>query len=317
MKAVILDGYTTNPGDLSWDWLNKFGEYTAHEFTTHDEIVERSRDCEIVITNKTPLGKDVLSQMPKLKYIGLLSTGYNVVDCDFAASLGVPVVNIPTYSTAAVAQLTFALLFELTNKVGMHNDAVKNGEWTNGRHFCFWKAPLVELLDKTFGIVGYGKIGKTVSNAAKAFGMKVSVYTPHPPAENGDVNYVSLDELLKSSDVVSMHCPLTPDTTQMVNADFLSKMKSTAYLINTSRGAVVDEQALAAALHSGKIAGAAVDVLSTEPPKADNPLLACNNCIITPHIAWAGFETRARLMKICEENLQAFIDGKPQNVVNL
>jgi len=289
MKAVILDGFTTNPGDQSWDWLKEKCELTVYDRTPADKIVERCKGCEIVITNKTPLTKETLAQLPGCKFIALLSTGYNIVDHVYAASRSIPVSNIPTYSTAAVAQLTFALLLELTNKVALHNSAVNGGEWTSCADFCFWKAPLEELLGKTMGIIGFGKIGQTVANIASAFGMKVLAHTANPDKYKDckAVEFTELDELTRKSDVISLHCPLTEKTEGMVNADFLKKMKKTAYLINTSRGPVLDESAVANALKNGEIAGAGVDVLSTEPPKADNPLLGCENCIITPHIAWA------------------------------
>ncbi|MBQ2965047.1 MAG: D-2-hydroxyacid dehydrogenase [Clostridia bacterium] len=319
MKAVILDGFTTNPGDLSWNWLEEKCELTVYDRTPAEKIAERCMGYDIIITNKTPLTEETLSQLPDCKFIALLSTGYNVVDCKYAAARGIPVSNIPTYSTAAVAQLTFAVLLELTNKVALHNAAVKNGEWTDCADFCFWKAPLQELFGKTMGIIGFGKIGQAVASIAHAFGMKVIAHTANPDkykdAEN--VVFTSLDELLEKADVVSLHCPLTDKTTGMVSSDFLGKMKKTAYLINTSRGPVLDEKAVAEALKNGVIAGAGVDVLSTEPPKADNPLLGCENCIITPHIAWAGFETRERLLGVLKENIFAFLDGKPINTVNL
>ncbi|MEI6579268.1 MAG: D-2-hydroxyacid dehydrogenase [Eubacteriales bacterium] len=318
MKIVILDAYTTNPGDLSWDLLNKFGDCTAYDFTRPDQVLERAENCEIIITNKTVLGADLLSKLPKLKYIGLLSTGYNIVDIEFAASLKIPVSNIPSYSKAAVAQMTFAHILELCNQVGLHNSAVKDGEWSTNKNFCFWKAPLIELYQKAIGIIGFGKIGQAVADIAEAMEMKVIAYSPRKSdqSQRRNFKFVELDELLQKSDIVSMHCPLSPLTQNMANSDFFSKMKSTAFFINTSRGAVVDETALANALNNGIIAGAGVDVLSTEPPKNDNPLLTCKKCFITPHIAWAGLETRTRLMNILEENLQAFVDGTPINVVN-
>lgn len=319
MKAVILDGFTTNPGDLSWNWLEEKCELTVYDRTPAEKIVERCEGCDIVITNKTPLTKETLAQLPECRFIALLSTGYNVVDCEYAATRGIPVSNIPTYSTAAVAQLTFALILELTNSVAVHNTAVKNGEWTSCADFCFWKTPLQELFGKTIGIIGFGKIGQAVTNIAHAFGMKVVAYTANPDKykDTQNVEFASLDTLLEKSDVVSLHCPLTEKTQGMVNADFLGKMKKTAYLINTSRGPVLDEEAVAKALKAGDIAGAGVDVLSTEPPKADNPLLGCENCIITPHIAWAGFETRERLLGVLKENIFAFLDDKPINTVNM
>ncbi|MBR4048937.1 MAG: D-2-hydroxyacid dehydrogenase [Clostridia bacterium] len=319
MKAVILDGFTTNPGDLSWKWLEEKCELTVYNRTPTEKIVERCEGCDIVITNKTPLTKETLARLPECKFIALLSTGYNVVDHEYAATRSIPVSNIPTYSTAAVAQLTFALLLELTNKVATHNAAVKNGEWSSCADFCFWKTPLQELFGKTMGIIGFGKIGQEVANIAHAFGMKTVAYTANPDKykDAQNVEFASLDTLLEKSDVVSLHCPLTEKTQGMVNADFLGKMKKTAYLINTSRGPVLDEKAVAKALKNGEIAGVGVDVLSTEPPKADNPLLGCENCIITPHIAWAAFETRVRLLGVLKENIFAFLDGKPINTVNM
>ncbi len=318
MKAVILDGFTTNPGDLSWDWLKEKCDLSIYDRTPADKIVERCKDRDIIITNKTPLSRETLEQLPKCRFIALLSTGYNVVDCAYAASRSIPVSNIPTYSTNAVAQLTFAMLLEFCNKTALHDQAVKNGEWTACRDFCFWKGSLEEVAGKTIGIFGFGKIGQTVAGIARAFGMNVLACTANPSKYAGTegVKFVALDELLAQADVVTMHCPLTPQTTGIVNREFLSKMKPTAYLINTSRGPVLNEQAVADALHNGTIAGAAVDVLSCEPPKADNPLLSCENCIITPHIAWAGYETRSRLMGVLKENIFAFLDGKPINTVN-
>ncbi len=318
MKIVILDAYTTNPGDLSWDWLGGFGEYTTYDLTRPDQVLERAAECEIVFTNKTVLGANLLSKLPKLKYIGLLSTGYNIVDIEYAAGRGITVTNIPSYSKSAVAQMTFAHILELCNQVGLHNTAVKSGEWNTNPNFCFWKAPLIELNQKTIGIIGFGKIGQAVANIAEAMEMNVLAFTPRTSnqPQRKNVRFVELDDLLRSSDIVSMHCPLTPTTQNMANADFFSKMKSSAFFINTSRGAVVDEAALAQALDNGIIAGAGLDVLSTEPPKNDNPLLKNKKCFITPHIAWAGFETRKRLVNILEDNLRAYLDGAPVNVVN-
>lgn len=318
MKIVLLDAYTTNPGDLSWDWLGEYGEFTVYDRTPREKVVERCRGAEIVVTNKTVLDREILEQLPDLKFIELLSTGYNVIDCDYARERGIPVCNIPAYSTAAVAQLTFALLLEMCNRVGLHNESVHSGDWADCADFCYWKAPLTELLDKTFGIIGFGKIGQAVATIAIAMGMNVLVCTPHPKKEfeNEFLKFASLNELLEKSDVVSLHCPLTPQTERMVNAEFLAKMKQGAYLINTSRGPALDEQAVADALNSGKLAGAGMDVLAVEPPRSDNPLLTAKNCVITPHIAWAGLETRARLMEICRENFAAYFSGKPVHVVN-
>lgn len=314
MKITVLDGYTENPGDLSWDWLEALGETSIYDCTPDGLIAERSAGCEIIITNKTPLRRETLEKLPELRYIGLLSTGYNVVDWEYCKEKGIPVCNIPTYSTSAVAQLTFALILEHTNHVALHSDSVMSGEWSNCKYFCYQKSPLAELDGKTLGIIGFGKIGKAVAVIASAFGMKVLAHTNHPAPFDG-VEFVTTDVLLAESDFVTLHCPLTPQTEGMVNAEFISKMKSSAVLINTSRGQVIDEQALADALNSGRLAGAGLDVLSAEPPKADNPLLGARNCLITPHIAWAGYETRARLMDICRHNVEAYLSGSPINCV--
>lgn len=314
MKITVLDGYTTNPGDLSWDWLRECGECTIYDRTPPELIAERCADCEIIITNKTPLRKELLETLPKLRYVGLLSTGYNIVDWEYCKEKGIPVCNIPSYGTSAVAQLVFALILEHTNAVALHSGSVHSGEWAANNDFCYWKSPLAELCNKTIGIIGFGKIGKAVAKIASAFGMKVLATTNHPAPFEG-VEFCEKEELLAKSDFVSIHCPLTPLTEGMVNEEFLSRMKNSAILINTSRGQVVDENALANALKNGKIAGAGLDVLSVEPPKADNPLFGLKNCHITPHIAWAGFETRERLMKICEENVRTFLSGEIQNCV--
>lgn len=314
MKITVLDGFTENPGDLSWEWLEALGECKIYDRTPAELITERCAGCDIVITNKTPLRKAVLETLSELKYIGLLSTGFNIVDWDFCKEKNIPVCNIPSYSTNAVAQLVFALILEHTNAVAIHSKSVHSGEWSACKDFCYWKTPLYELDGKTLGIIGFGKIGKAVAKIAEAFGMKVLANTNHP-LPFGNVEFCEKDELLAKSDFVSLHCPLTPQTEKMVNADFLSKMKKNAVLINTSRGQVVDENALAEALKNGVIAGAGLDVLETEPPKADCPLFGLDNCYITPHIAWAGFETRERLMKICRENVEAFLNGNPVNLV--
>lgn len=315
MKITVLDGFTTNPGDLSWDWLINCGDCTIHERTPADLIAERCEGCDIIITNKTPLRKELLETLPNLKYIGLLSTGYNIVDWEYCKEKGIPVCNIPSYSTSAVAQLVFALILEHTNAVAVHSNSVHGGEWAACKDFCYWKSPLTELDGKTLGIIGFGKIGKAVAKIASAFGMKVLAATNHPaPFEN--VEFCDKEELIEKSDFISLHCPLTPSTEGMVNAEFLSKMKKTAMLINTSRGPVVDEKALAQALKSGIISAAGLDVLEKEPPEADCPLFGLENCYITPHIAWAGFETRERLMKICRENVEAFLSGNPINLVH-
>lgn len=318
MKIIILDGYTTNPGDLSWDWLAEYGEYSVYDFTKPDETAMRIAGCEIVLSNKTVLNAELIGGAEKLRYIGLLSTGYNVVDIEAAARREIPVTNIPDYASQAVAQMTFAHILELGSRVGAHTTAVKEGKWAASRDFCFWNAPLMELNGKTIGIVGFGKIGSAVAVLAQAFGMRVLFFSPslkQPPEGSGYLQ-VSLDELLRNSDIVTMHCPLTPATDKMANRSFFEKMKPNAFFINTSRGGVVDETALAEALDTGRIAGAGVDVLSSEPPKPDNPLLRCDKCNITPHIAWAAFETRQRLMNMCRENLRAFFEGRYINVVN-
>lgn len=318
MKIVILDGYTTNPGDLSWEKFSEFGEVTAYDYTPNELIIERCKDAEIIIDNKVVFAKETLDKLPKLKYIGLLSTGFNVIDIEAAKNNGVTVCNVPTYSTAAVAQLTFALILEIYNQVGIHNEAVHNGEWTNCRDFCFQKTPLLELNNKTIGLIGYGKIGAEVAKIADAFSMNILCYVPSkkPQPDFKNFRFVTLKELAENSDIVSLHCPLTPETTGIINEELISIMKPGAVIINTSRGPTIDEKALAEALHSGRIAGAGVDVLSTEPPKADNPLLSCPNCFITPHIAWAGYETRERLVGVVYDNLKSYLDGNPVNVVN-
>lgn len=319
MKLVILDGYTENPGDLSWEWLNGLvDEYIVYDRTAPDDVFERSKDADILVTNKTVLTGEMLEKLPKLKFISTLSTGYNVIDTDKAKERGVPVSNIPAYSTDAVAQLVFALLLELTNHVAVHDNSVKNGEWTSCEHFCYTKTPLCELRDKTFGIVGFGKIGSAVAKIALAFGMKVKAYSPNTRTFDGvgTVEFTSLEDVIRSSDVISLHCPLTEKTDGLVNMEFLRKMKKSAFLINTSRGPVINESDLKKALDEGIIAGAGVDVLSTEPPKADNPLLHTDRCIITPHIAWASFEARTRLMGIFKDNVKAFLEGEPINLVN-
>lgn len=318
MKIVILDAYTTNPGDLSWEIFNEFGEVTAYDYTPEDLIIERCRDAEIVIDNKVVFTKETLDKLPKLRYIGMLSTGFNVIDTAAAKENGVTVCNVPTYSTSAVAQLTFALILEIYNQVGIHNEAVHSGEWSNCRDFCFQKTPLIELANKTIGLIGYGKIGSEVAKIADAFSMNILCYVPSkkPQPNFRSFRFVSIEELASNSDIVSLHCPLTPETTGIINEDFISMMKKNAIIINTSRGPAIDEKALADALDSGRIAGAGVDVLSTEPPKADNPLLSCKNCFITPHIAWAGYETRKRLVGVVYDNLKAYLSGKPVNIVN-
>lgn len=318
MKIVILDGYTTNPGDLSWDWLSAYGDVTVYDRTPQEKIAERTRDAEIVVTNKTPLGRPEIDQMLNLRFVALLSTGYNVVDGAYLRQKGIPVSNIPAYSTGAVAQLVFAFLTAFTNRVALHSEAVHAGEWSRCPDFCFWKAPLAELAGKTLGIIGFGGIGQKVADIAAAFDMHVLAVSGHETDQRARKNFrwTTLEDLAARSDFITLHCPLTDKTENLVDAAFLSRCKPTAYLINTARGPVVDARALADALNSGRLAGAGLDVLTTEPPADDNPLLHAKNCLITPHIAWAGYETRARLMSILKENFAAFAEGAPIHVVN-
>lgn len=319
MKLVILDSHTENPGDLSWDWLkSEVDEFEIFESTPPEKVLERALLADILVTNKVPVTRELIEQLPRLKYIAVLATGFNIIDCGAARERGIAVSNIPAYSTDGVAQLVFALLLELTNQVGLHSESVHAGEWSASPYFCYWKAPLTELANKTLGIVGFGKIGSAVAQIANAFGMKVIAYSPHTREYHGfgSVDFVTLDEVIRESDAITLHCPLTETTKGLVNAEFLSKMKKTAYLINTSRGPVVNEKELREALDGGIIAGAGVDVLETEPPRPDNPLIGAENCFITPHIAWASLEARTRLMNIFRENVRGFVSGKPQNVVN-
>jgi glycerate dehydrogenase len=317
MNIVVLDGYTLNPGDLSWEALKTFGNLKVYERTEINLVVERSKDAEIIITNKTIISSKIISQLPNLKYIGVLATGYNVVDIAYAKNAGIVVTNVPAYSTDSVAQLTFSLLLELTMNVGVHNHSVKNEEWVNSVDFSYAKTPLIELDGLTFGIIGFGRIGKAVAKIANAFGMQVIVN--NRSMINNLPEYatqVELQNIFKQSDVVSLHTPLTEENNQFVNKEKLNLMKKSAYLLNTGRGGLINESDLAEALNSNKIAGAGLDVLSTEPPQKDNPLLTAKNCVITPHIAWATIAARKRLMKIAVENVKAFIKGESQNVVN-
>ena len=315
MNIVVLDGYTLNPGDLSWSGFEALGGCTVHERTPPEQIVARARKAEIVLTNKTPLTAETLAALPKLKYIGVLATGYNVVDVAAARERGVPVTNIPTYGTRSVAQMTFALLLELAHRTGHHTQTVREGRWNQSQDFCYWDHPLIELDGLTFGVIGYGRIGQATAAVARAFGMKVMAYDPIADA-TAHPELTDLETLLRTSDVVSLHCPLTPDNREMINAERLAAMKPTAFLINTARGPLVDEHALAAALNEDRIAGAAMDVLAVEPPLPDNPLLQAKNCLITPHIAWATRAARSRLMATAVANVNAFLAGKPENVVN-
>jgi glycerate dehydrogenase len=316
MQIVVLDGHTLNPGDLSWAGLNELGQCHIHDRTSPHDIVRRAQEAEIVLTNKTQLSKETIAQLPKLRYIGVLATGYNVVDVKAAHKQNICLTNIPAYGTVSVAQMVFAHLLNLTQHVAEHGQSVQAGDWSRSRDFCYWDFPLVELAGLTMGIIGLGRIGQTTARLALDFGMKVIYFdveksiTPQVKAQA-----VDLDTLFKESDVVSLHCPLTDFNFRLVNEQRLRLMKPTAFLINTSRGPLIDEKALADALNTGKIAGAGLDVLSREPPEADNPLLKAKNCYITPHIAWATKAARQRLMDIALTNIRAFMNGKPQNVV--
>lgn len=318
MKIVVLDGYTENPGDLSWEGFEALGDMTVYDRTAADEILARAKGAQVLLTNKTPLNAETLAALaPELQYIGVLATGYNVVDIAAARSHGVPVCNIPTYGTAAVAQFVMALLLELCHHVGDHSRSVKAGDWSRCPDFCYWNTPLIELAGKTFGVVGYGRIGRAAAKLAAAFGMEVLACDAHASAgSDGVARMVSLEELLAASDVISLHCPLFESNRGMINREAIARMKDGVLLINTSRGPLIDEQALADALHTGKVAGAGLDVLTVEPARPDNPLMKEPNCLITPHIAWAPKESRQRLMDIAVDNLKAWLAGSPQNVVN-
>lgn len=317
MKIVILDGYTENPGDLSWAGFEALGEVTVYDRTFTSDILARAKGADVLLTNKTPLSAETLAALaPELRYIGVLATGYNVVDIAAARAQGVPVCNIPTYGTAAVAQFVMALLLELCHHVGDHSRSVKAGDWSRCPDFCYWNSPLIELAGKTFGVIGYGRIGRATARLAAAFGMEVLAYDAHAAGMDEVARMVPLEELLAASDVISLHCPLFESNRGMINRESIARMKNGVLLINTSRGPLVDETALAEALRTGKVAGAGLDVLEVEPARPDNPLLAEPHCLITPHIAWAPKESRQRLMDIAVDNLTAWLGGKPQNVVN-
>lgn len=316
MKIVLLDAHTANPGDVSWAPLETIAPCDIHPRTPLTETVARSADAEIVITNKSVLNREIIESLPKLKYIGVTATGYNVVDVVAAKERGIVVTNVPGYSSPAVAQLVFALVLELTNHVGHHAQTVSDGRWVACPDFCYWDHPIIELSGRTLGIIGYGDIGSSVARIATAFGMKVLASKREwktPPPDG--VTPATIDEVFQNSDVISLHCPLTDATKHLVGERTLALMKPTAFLINTGRGPLVDEAALAQALNAGRIAGAGLDVLSVEPPKADNPLLGARNLLITPHIGWASREARVRLIETTAANLRAFLDGKPVNVV--
>jgi len=317
VKIVVLDGYTLNPGDLSWDGLRALGECAIYDRTPPELTVERARGATVVLTNKVIVGREQMAQLPDMRYIGVLATGYNIVDTAAARERGIPVTNVPEYGTRSVAQMTFALLLELAQHVGHHAQTVREGRWTESPDFCYWDYPLVELAGKTMGIVGIGRIGRAAAELALAFGMTVLAHDVNtPPSLPAGVRMTELETLLRESDVVSLHCPLTAENQGLINAERLGLMKPTAFLINTSRGPLIVARDLADALNSSRLAGAGVDVLPVEPPPADNPLFTAKNCLVTPHIAWATGAARARLMDTVVENLRAFLAGKAQNVVN-
>ena len=318
MKIVVLDGYTLNPGDLTWDGLQHLGDVQVYDRTPPEKVLERAGGAEILFINKTLMGEEVLNQLPSLQYIGVLATGYNVIDTEAAKSKGIIVTNIPGYGTASVVQMTFALLLELCQHVQRHSDSVREGRWAASADWCYWDFPLVELAGKTIGIIGFGRIGRMVGDVATAFGMQIigSARRQTDQSQRTNFRWAEIPELLAASDVVSIHCPLYPETKGLINKESLQRMKRHAFLLNTSRGPIIVDEDLADALNNDVIAGAGIDVLSAEPPSKDNPLFKAKNCIITPHIAWATKEARTRLMDMAVQNLQAFISGKPVNVVN-
>ena len=317
MKIVVLDGYTENPGDLSWSGFEALGEVTVYDRTPADKIVERIGDAEVVIMNKTPISRATMDACPNIKYIGVLATGYNVVDIEAAKEKGIPVCNVPTYGTASVGQFAIGLLLEICHHIGAHNESVHKGEWENNADWCYWNYPLIELDGKTLGVIGFGRIGQATGKIAKALGMKVLAYDSYPnDSGRALAEYVDLDTLLANSDVIALHCPLFPDTQGIINKDTIAKMKDGVIILNNSRGPLIVEQDLADALNSGKVYAAGLDVVATEPIKGDNPLLTAKNCIITPHISWAAKEPRQRIMDMSVDNLKAFLAGAPVNVVN-
>lgn len=320
MKMVVLDGYTLNPGDLSWEGLRQFGDLKVYDRTPYNpkKVIEAIGDADVVFTNKVPLPKGVLEQVSYVKYIGVLATGYNVVDVETAAKLNMIVTNVPSYGTTAVAQFTMALLLELCHHIGDHNKAVKEGEWTRSLDFCFWNTSLIELAGKTMGVIGFGRIGQATAKIAQAFGLKILAYNRSKDydLESETCRYATLEELFEKSDIISLHIPLFESTAGIINKENIAKMKDGVKIINTSRGGLVVEEDLKEALNNGKVSGAAVDVVSTEPIKENNPLLTAKNCIITPHIAWASKESRDRLMQVVVDNLKDFKNGKPTHVVS-
>ena len=315
MNIVVIDGYTLNPGDLSWNAIAQYGKLTIHDRTPVADVVERCKDVDIVLTNKVPFDRNAINNLPKLKLISVTATGYNIIDIAAAKEQGIAVCNVPAYGTASVAQQTFALILELTNHTGIHARSVAQGEWERSKDFSYTKAPLIELAGKTLGIVGLGNIGEQVARIGAAFGMKV-IYNSHSKKDTSVAQYADMKTLFAESDIVSLHCPLKPDNHQFVNQSLLQSMKPSAFLINTSRGQLVNEQDLADALNNGVIAGAGLDVLSVEPPSSNNPLLRAKNCIITPHIAWVTKEARMRIMEVTAKNVGAFLEGRLVNKVN-
>lgn len=311
MKIVILDGHGLNPGDLTWEPIEALGEVTRYDYTAPEDVVARIGDAPIIFTNKTVISEAVLNAAPSVRYVGVLATGYNVVDIAACNARGITVCNVPVYSTEVVAQFVFALLLEIAHRTGAHNQAVQDGRWITSRDFCFWDFPTMELMGKTMGIIGYGRIGHAAANLARAFGMRVLAYSPHGNAPE----QVDLDTLLRESDVISLHCRLTPENTGLIGRENIAKMKDGVIIINTARGPLINEADLREALLSGKVYAAGLDVLCAEPMKADCPLLGLDNCIITPHIAWAARESRSRLMNTAADNLRLWLAGTPQNVV--
>ena len=317
MKIVVLDGYTENPGDLSWDGLRALGELTVYDRTRPEEAASRIQDAEIIVTNKVPVTRALLDQCTGIRYVSVLATGYNVVDLKAASERGIPVSNVPAYSTAAVGQFTIGMLLEICCQIGFHDRSVHNGDWAACPDFCYWKTPLIELAGKTMGIIGFGRIGRHVGKMARALGMDVIAFNRSRSPEGALIaDYVELDELLRRSDVISLHCPLFPETREIINKDTIAKMKDGVIIINNSRGPLVAEQDLADALNSGKVYAAGLDVVSSEPISGDNPLLHAKNCIITPHISWASIESRRRIIASTAENIRAWLAGAPRNVVN-
>ncbi|MCI6702142.1 MAG: D-2-hydroxyacid dehydrogenase [Prevotella sp.] len=317
MKIVVLDGYGLNPGDLSWDEMGQLGELVVYDRTTPEEVIGRAADADVILTNKVALKSKEMDALPKLKYIGVLATGYNIIDTDYAKSKGIIVTNIPAYSTDSVAQMTFAHILNITNRIEHYADQTRRGQWSRSKDFCYWDTPLVELAGKTIGIVGLGAIGLKVARVALEFGMDVFAFTSKNAADLPEgIRKTTLEGLLAISDVLTLHCPLNNETRKMINAESLSKMKKGAILINTGRGPLVDEQAVADALESGQLGAYGTDVMSAEPPAIDNPILKAPNAYVTPHVAWATFEARTRLMGIAVNNVKTFIEGNPVHIVN-